>query len=736
MAESLETQNEEIMAQQEEQQVILAKLSERESELELITSYQEKLTGYVELKGFLQHTMPALLNSLSQDAALIVIERSREDVSSFEVMHAIGYPKEHLNVMQQGLFGPAKRVFEEGTTILHKRDVFGHERGVHGGILQAVDQYFPLFDDKQKVIGFLLLTSYQSSLFHEDNHRLTKGIIRQFGLAFYAQVMNDERRRQAADLETLNQELITEKQLIEGQRDLIQNILESAHEGMMMCDSQGTLLFANQRMHQYYQLNERIGSNLVESCHQIAAKIPNFNGVASSIEALLDGSLSHLTQRFSFEMDDQLQHAELYATIVSEDTEQQGYLFVFRDRTEEERVDEMKNEFISIVSHELRTPLASVLGFIEILLHRDLPQDKQKKYMDTIYKEAHRLSNLINDFLDLQRMESGRQVYHFTPINLLPTVQEVVEQWQDKQNHHINIHHPETELWVSVDVDRIRQVFHNLISNAIKYSPAADQIDIRLSVDQGKIMIWIQDYGLGIPEEANEQMFSKFFRVDNSDRRQIGGTGLGLAIVKEIVEGHNGQISFSSEMGQGTTFQIELNEYVLASMDGQIVIFEDDDNLAKLIQVALTKLGLPSTQLRSAEEGILILDRCEGEGPILFIVDIHLEGVKTGWDFIAELYRHPTYYRTPVIVSTALEPPHDYHEKEIEKFLKKPFSMERLIQVAKRLLDNKQSNAYVFPAQDKDSLSTTLQRNGIDVIDMKENMDMIEVQIKKPDTDS
>ena len=582
----------------------------------------------------------------------------------------------------------------------------------------------------------MLLTSYQSSLLQENNQRLTKGLVRQFGLAFYAQVMNDERQRQAASLAELNDQLTTEKQLIEAQRDLIQNILESAHEGMMMCDSQGTILFSNHRMNRYFRLNEHIGENLVDSSHEIAADSPNFIGVASSIEALIDGSLSNLTQRFSFELEDQVQHAELYATVVSEDTEQQGYLFVFRDRTEEERIDEMKNEFISIVSHELRTPLASVLGFIEILLHRDLSQEKQKKYMETIYKEAHRLSNLINDFLDLQRMESGRQLYHYSPVNLLPTVQEIAEQWQDKHSHRILIHQQEAELWVRADADRIRQVFDNLISNAIKYSPGADHIDIHITAEQGKITIAIQDYGLGIPEEARNQMFSKFFRIDNSDRRQIGGTGLGLAIVKEIVEGHNGHISYTSWMGQGTTFRIEFDQYEISSMDGQIVIFEDDDNLAKLIQVALNKLSLPSMQLRSAEEGIIALNRCKGEGPILFIVDIHLEGAKTGWDFIADLYRHPVHYQTPVIVSTALDPPHDYHEKEIEKYLKKPFTMERLVQVAKRLLDNKQSNAYVFPAQNKEKLSTTLQRNGIDVLEMKESIDMIEVEIKKPQSDA
>lgn len=732
MAESLETQNEEIIAQQEEQQVTLAKLSERERDLELISSYQEKLTGYVELKDFLKHTLPALLNSLLQDAALVVMKRVADSGNTtYDVIHSIGYPKEHIQAHQKELFGPAQRVFEEGTAIIHTRDVAGHEKGIHSGMMHAVDHYVPLLDDKQTVIGFLLLTSYQSSLFQENNQRLTKGLVRQFGLAFYAQVMNDERVKQAAHLAELNDELTAEKLLIEGQRDLIQNILESAHEGMMMCDSEGVILFSNHRMSRYFGLNAHIGENLLDRCRIIAGETPSFIGATSSIEALINGAHTHLTHRFGFVLDDQPQHAELYATVVSEDTEQQGYLFVFRDRTEEERVDEMKNEFISIVSHELRTPLASVLGFIEILLHRELSQEKQKKYMETIYKEAHRLSNLINDFLDLQRMESGRQLYHFSPINLLPTVQEIVDQWQDKQNHSIIIHHQMPELWVRADADRIRQVFHNLISNAIKYSPGIDRIDIRLSESNGSIIAEVQDYGLGIPEEAHDQMFSKFFRVDNSDRRQIGGTGLGLAIVKEIVEGHNGHISYQSQMGAGTTFKIVFDHYKLSSLDGKIVIFEDDDDLAKLIQVALNKLDLPSIQLRSAEEGIIALNRCKGE-PILFIVDILLEGVKTGWDFIAELSRHPMYYQTPVIVSTALDQPHDFHEKEIQKYLKKPFSMERLVQVAKNLLDNKKSNAYVFPAQDKDSLSTTLQRNGIDVLEMKENLDMIEVEIKKP----
>ncbi|MGG1519444.1 ATP-binding protein [Paenibacillus oryzisoli] len=736
MAESLEIQNEEIIAQQEEQQATLAKPSERERELELLSSYQEKLTGYIKLSEFLKNTLPALLNSLSQDAALVVLERRGNldsETAHYEVVHAIGYPKGQVQPAVQELYGPAKRVFEEGVPLTHTREVTEREQGIHRGMTRAVEQYIPLMDDTQTVIGFLLLTSYQSSFFQEENQRLAKGLVRQFGLAFYAQVMNDQKLQQAVDLAELNEQLLLEKQLLEGQRDLIQNILESAHEGMMMCDAQGTILFSNQRMNMYFGLHERIGENLVACAHEIGSEVTSFYGVAASIEALIDRSLPHLTQRFSFMQGEHMQHAELYATLVSEGTEQQGYLFVFRDRTEEERIDEIKNEFISIVSHELRTPLASVLGFIEILLHRELPKDKQKKYMETIYSEAQRLSNLINDFLDLQRMESGRQSYHFAPVHLPDMLRDIAEQWQDKQRHRVNIHHEAgKELWVRADVDRIRQVFDNLISNAIKYSPGGDHIDIYLSADRGRVTVAIQDYGLGIPEEARGNMFSKFFRVDNSDRRQIGGTGLGLAIVKEIIEGHHGLITYTSEMGHGTTFLLELAQFEIADMDGRIVILEDDDNLAKLIQIALNKLALPSVQLRSAEEGLIALERCREEGPILFIVDILLEGERSGWDFIAGLYKHPLHAQTPVIVSTALDPPHDYHEKEIEKYLKKPFTMERLVQVAKRLIEGGRCHAYVFPAQDKEALTDELQRNGIEVLGVQENQDMIEVNIKKP----
>ncbi|MFE5322534.1 ATP-binding protein [Paenibacillus sp. NPDC056579] len=752
MAESLEAQNEEIIAQQEEQEQTLEKLSQRELELETVTTYQEKLSGALNMQQFLQSSIPALLSSLQMDAALLVV-KSRMDGRSvdvgglpdasyipeqYDILYAIGYPKQLPSHIEHELFGPALRVFTEKAPIECKRELSLEESGVHQTMSHAVDQYHPLFDDRQEVIGFLLLTGYLSSR-SEQTARAGKGLVQQFELAFLAQQMNEERRRQSAYLEELNEQLQQEKVLIEEQRDLIESILESTHEGMVLCDASGKLLFANHRMEDFFALNDHIGESWIDLGFRIEKSTPSFSTVRLSIDRLLNGTLDKLTERFTLMDNEEQRYIELYATKVGDRKKQvdRGFLFVFRDRTEEEKVDEMKNEFISIVSHELRTPLASVLGFIEILLHRQLTPDKQQRYLGTIYKEANRLSTLINDFLDLQRMESGKQVYHYAPVELTGLIGDIVEQWNEKHSHTIELQSPGGEIWVRADADRLKQVAHNLLSNAIKYSPQADKVDVAIEVEHNDVRLLVTDYGLGIPEEARGKLFSKFYRVDNSDRRQIGGTGLGLAIVKEIVDAHHGTISFDSVMGEGTTFTVAMKTYELPSVDGSIIILEDDDNLAKLVQIALGKLEIPTVHLRSAEEGIVALARVRQQPPKLCIVDIHLEGSKNGWDFMAALYDHPVFFRTPVIVSTALEPPLHYHEKDIEKFLRKPFSMEKLLQVAEQLLFHTPNYpAYIFPEQDENLITAPLKQKGIEVNEITHDRDTIHVELKrKPSSD-
>lgn len=731
--DKLEAQNEEIIAQQEEQQGTMRKLAERENELEIISLYQEKLSGFADLPLFLENAVPALLDAIQQDAAIVV--RSEGGDHHYQIVYSIGYPQNHYPRIERELYGPASRVFAEKKPIRKTRSLSHGEEGLHNGYKSAVDQYFPLFNDKLEVMGFLLVTAYNTTETDDKQQRLANGLIKQFSLAFFAQLINEERQKQAIDLTRLHAEVLQEKHAISVQRNLITSILESTREGILLCDQQGMVVFASQQMKANIGIEDMLGFSLTELCKRLDTRLSQkTEALADVIERMLREETDELHERFMMMGENEgPRHFELYArqVVLQQAGIDKGLLFVFRDRTEEEKIDEMKNEFISIVSHELRTPLATILGFMEILLNRDVQVEKQKRYMETIFKEANRLSTLINDFLDLQRMESGRQVYHFAPVDLGGIAAEVAEQWRGKGTHAIHLHVPAESVYAYADQDRMTQVLHNLVSNALKYSPAADRIDIYLRKEQGHLLLEIHDYGLGIPEDSKDKLFTKFFRVDNSDRRQIGGTGLGLAIVKEILDVHKGKIAFRPGPEKGSIFSIELQEFIPRSAAGKILIIEDNDSLAKLMHEAVEKLELPIVLMKSAEEAIMAIDR-EDAPPLLCIVDIRLEGTQSGWDFISRLNRHPEFHNTPVIVATVLEQPVGYHETEKAKYLKKPFAVEWLLQVVIQLLRQNQPKPHlIFPFQDETAITLSLMEQGIQVADLKVKEDIIEVDVKK-----
>jgi signal transduction histidine kinase len=380
-------------------------------------------------------------------------------------------------------------------------------------------------------------------------------------------------RHMSESLEVLNGEIV--KQQMEQEETLIkltekeqelEGILASSHECILMTDKEGTILFANTQAKASFDFEHLHEFTIKGLCEHVRYRMENTFNLYEPIHKLVNEDSDNLTLQFKYATSkEEHKYYELYATEVGDEKSRKihGFLFVFRDRTKEEQMLQMKNELISIVSHELRTPLSSILGFTEILLNRDIAMDKQKKYFQTIYDEAIRLSILINDFLDLQRMESGRQQYHSKPVRMNPFLLEFVGEWTGKQDHQIQLHMPSSDALVRIDEDRLRQVFNNLISNAIKYSPHMERIDIRLEIKQSKVFVHIQDYGLGIPEDVKYKIFNKFYRVDNSDRRQIGGIGLGLSICKDIVEAHNGELTYTSVMGEGSVFTVVLPEYLI-----------------------------------------------------------------------------------------------------------------------------------------------------------------------------
>ncbi|WP_215146224.1 ATP-binding protein [Exiguobacterium qingdaonense] len=251
---------------------------------------------------------------------------------------------------------------------------------------------------------------------------------------------------------------------------------------------------------------------------------------------------------------------QLYAESIYRDDRLRGTMLVLRDVTAETEMDRMKSELVSTVSHELRTPLSSIYGFTELMLSRDLKESRRELYLKTIHDEARRLSYLVNDFLDLQKMESGQQAFERESVNLYKLVTESVAFYQETTDRHelfIDID-TEQDFTIDADLEGMRQLLGNLISNAIKYSPDGGNILISLERIDEEVVMKVRDHGMGIPSASLPHLFGKFYRVDNSDRRKIGGTGLGLAICKEIAKAHDGQLHVDSIYGEGSTFICEL----------------------------------------------------------------------------------------------------------------------------------------------------------------------------------
>jgi PAS domain S-box-containing protein len=233
-----------------------------------------------------------------------------------------------------------------------------------------------------------------------------------------------------------------------------------------------------------------------------------------------------------------------------------------KDIREQKRIERMKSEFISTVSHELRTPLTSISGALGLIASNVLGElpEKAKSMLDIAYKNSQRLSVLINDLLDMEKLLAGKMPFDSGIQAVLPLVQQAIVEissYADKYSVKLVLHDASDGALIDVDGFRLQQVLHNFLSNAAKYSPPQAVVDVDLTINGEWLRISVRDHGLGIADEFKAHMFQKFSQADSSDRRQKGGTGLGLAISKELVERMGGRIGFESELGQGACFFAE-----------------------------------------------------------------------------------------------------------------------------------------------------------------------------------
>lgn len=224
-----------------------------------------------------------------------------------------------------------------------------------------------------------------------------------------------------------------------------------------------------------------------------------------------------------------------------------------------EQLSKLRSEFVSIVSHEFRTPLTGIQGFSEMMRDEDLTLPEMREYAGDINKDARRLARLITDMLDLDRMESGRMTLNSEPVDLNRIVTETAAQFRlSAADHPIELDLDQSLHSIMGDSDRLTQVITNLVSNAIKYSPAGGAVELRTTRAERTVLLSVRDHGMGIPAEHLEKIFDRYSRVETTETRAIQGTGLGLPIVRQIVQLSEGQVWATSQSGQGSVFFVEL----------------------------------------------------------------------------------------------------------------------------------------------------------------------------------
>ena len=301
------------------------------------------------------------------------------------------------------------------------------------------------------------------------------------------------------------------------------------------------------------------------------------------------------------------------------------FVGIVRDITARKEIERMKGEFVSTVSHELRTPLTSIRGSLGLITGGavgKLPK-KARDMIDMAEKNTERVINLVNDILDMEKLESGSMEFRFKAVDLTSLVKHGIEinrGYADQHNIEFLLVESAEGFEVNGDGDRLIQVLANLLSNAAKFSPEGENVEIAVTRQNGTARVSVSDHGPGIPEEFRDNVFAKFTQADSSDTRKAGGTGLGLNISKTIVDKHGGTIGFDTEAGVGTTFYFELPIFDEAAQaaaatpamvreGSRILICEDDQDIAGFLSIMLEQNGFSADVAHTAKQAKELLDQ-------------------------------------------------------------------------------------------------------------------------------
>ncbi|RXT06272.1 ATP-binding protein [Ammoniphilus sp. CFH 90114] len=682
--EELYAHNEELLAQQDEltdqrnklerslaeQELVEAKLIQSLDEVEKnrtvlmnLNRLNHDLSISLDRSVLLDSVLAHTLKIYSMDKAMIVLLNDRNEYSS------IGISKHQAEKFKQCIQDSLViRLEETKEPFLSERTAEPYEQGYHENPIRVFDLYLPVYSSTEELIA-VFISSRLGSPFHVEEINELTGVMNRVSLSL---------------------EKISLYEETESNRQVNQDIIDHVNEGIQLVDLEGQLLQTNRTLcHMLgWEDNFDAGLSIYSQWSRSLEELSDMDqGLTQYLHEAVFGRSSSSSYQYNI-THPRLRVIKVYAQAIYRNQHKIGTLLVHRDITAEYEIDQMKSDLVSTVSHELRTPLTNVLGFAELMITRELKPDRQRKYLETIYKEASRLTSLINDFLDLQRMESGKQSYQKVKFELVALVKEVMDSFKyTTTKHQITVNHPVVNTTIYADKEKMVQVFTNLISNAVKFSPHGGDIIVNFEENNEQLLIHVSDQGLGIPPEEQSKLFQKFHRIKHDDRHQIGGTGLGLAICKEIIAEHGGNIEVKSELGSGSIFTVILplprNQELDSSPTkpslnkefGTVIVIEDDLSLAMLLTDELTESGF---YVKHYTDGILALSEIKQHTPAAIVIDLMLGDSPDGWKVIEELKKSPETQAIPIFISSALDEKEKGRTFGAKDYLIKPYPPSKL----------------------------------------------------------
>ena len=327
-------------------------------------------------------------------------------------------------------------------------------------------------------------------------------------------------------------------------------ILSSMLEGVLVTDQKGEILLMNPSLRKTFLID------LPPEGKRSLEVIRN-----AKIQEVVDRTLQNKQKLISEELSltvPEEKFLKVNAVPIVREGEVNGAILVFHDITELRRLERVRQDFVANVSHELRTPISSIKGYAETLLDGAMnDQQNSRDFIEIINRDSDRLAKLIDDLLDLSRIESGKLKMVFVPTDILGVIKRtmsIIENSAKMKSISIEIQAPENVSKVLADETRLSQVILNLLDNAIKYTSEGGAIKISVRSNDQFVEVDISDTGIGIPEKDLSRVFERFYRVDKARSRDMGGTGLGLSIVKHIVQTHGGEVWVRSKLEHGSTF--------------------------------------------------------------------------------------------------------------------------------------------------------------------------------------